>query len=142
MPYDPMLVEPMRQEARQLGAEELLDAASVHAALKDVAGTALVFVNSVCGCAAGGARPGLQMALAGAGVRPEHVYTVFAGQDLEATAAAREYFQPYFVEGVTQDAYILRDGKLVHMVQRHEIEGRPPQDIARALQAAFAQHCA
>ena len=140
MPYDPMLVEPMRQEARQLGAEELLDAASVHAALKDVAGTALVFVNSVCGCAAGGARPGLQMALAGAEVRPGHVYTVFAGQDLEATAAAREYFQPY--QPSSPQIGILRDGKLVHMVQRHEIEGRPPQDIARALQAAFAQHCA
>ena len=139
MPYDPMLVEPMRQEARQLGAEELLDAASVHAALKDAQGTALVLVNSVCGCAAGGARPGLQMALSEAEVRPGHVYTVFAGQDLEATAAAREYFLPY--QPSSPQIGILRDGKLVHMLQRHDIEGRTPQDIARALQAAFAQHC-
>jgi putative YphP/YqiW family bacilliredoxin len=139
MPYDPMLVEPMRQEARQLGAEELLDAASVHAALKDFEGTALVLVNSVCGCAAGGARPGLQMALAQAEVRPDRVYTVFAGQDLEATAAARQYFAPY--QPSSPQIGLLKDGKLVHMVQRHDIEGRAPQDIAEVLRAAFAQHC-
>lgn len=136
--YDERLVEPMRKEARELGCTELKSANEVHKALKDSKGTALVFVNSVCGCAAGGARPGLGLALKHP-TKPGHVYTVFAGQDTDATAAAREYFAPY--QKSSPQIGILKDGKIVHMVQRHDIEGRPPQAIAQALTAAFEKHC-
>lgn len=137
--YDPRIVEPMRAEARALGCSELLSAEDVHAALKQTTGTALVFVNSVCGCAAGGARPGLRLALQHA-VKPQHAYTVFAGQYKEATAAAREYFQPY--QPSSPQIALLKDGRIVHMLQRHDIEGRPPEVIAAGLAAAFEMHCA
>ena len=138
MPYPPMLVEPMREEARQMGCEELMDAASVEAILGQDSGSVLVLVNSVCGCAAGGARPGLKSAL-GNDKRPDKVVTVFAGQDLEATAKAREYFAPY--QPSSPQIGLLKDGKLVFMLQRHDIEGRTPDAIAQDLTKAFNENC-
>jgi putative YphP/YqiW family bacilliredoxin len=137
--YDPRIVDPMRAEAVKLGCTELRTSADVHTALKGTPGTVLVFVNSVCGCAAGGARPGLGLALRH-GTKPSKVYTVFAGQDKEATSAAREYFLPW--QPSSPQIGLLKDGKLVHMLQRHDIEGRSPEMIAAALTGAFDTHCA
>lgn len=136
--YPPQLVEPMRQEAVSAGCKELKSADEVHKALKGSKGPVLVFVNSVCGCAAGGARPALREALKDP-KRPGTAFTVFAGQDRDATAAAREYFAPY--QPSSPQIALLKDGKIVHMVQRHDIEGRLPQQIAADLRAAFAEHC-
>lgn len=138
MPYPPELVAPMRKEAVDLGCTELSTADDVHGALKDHKGTALVFVNSVCGCAAGGARPGLGLALRHA-KKPEAVYTVFAGQQIDATAAAREYFAPY--QPTSPQMGLLKDGKIVWMLQRHEIEGRHPDEIAKDITGAFDTYC-
>ena len=138
MPYDPMLVEPMREEARQIGCKELMSAGDVDNALADQKGTALVFVNSVCGCAAGGARPGLGLALQ-SDKKPDAVYTVFAGQDIDATQAARARFAPY--QPSSPQMGLIKDGELVWIMQRHDIEGRSPQDIAGDLKAAFEQFC-
>ncbi len=137
--YDPRIVDPMRAEAVKLGCTELKTAAEVKTALAGTQGMVLVFVNSVCGCAAGGARPGLGLALRHA-KKPPHAYTVFAGQDKEATAAAREYFLPY--QPSSPQIGLLKDGKLVHMLQRHDIEGRSPEMIAASLTGAFDTHCA
>jgi putative YphP/YqiW family bacilliredoxin len=99
----------------------------------------LVFVNSVCGCAAGNARPALRFALQH-GVRPQQVVTVFAGQDVDATARARQYFAEY--QPSSPSIALLRDGEVVHFVHRHQIEGRAPQDVAADLAAAFDRHFA
>ena len=136
--YDPMLVEPMRQEAVRAGCEETRSADEVHAAVKDAEGAVLVFVNSVCGCAAGGARPALTMALQGE-KKPTRSITVFAGNDRDATAAAREYFAPY--QPSSPQMGLLKGGELVWMLQRHDIEGRMPQEIAADMQKAFEEHC-
>jgi len=138
MPYDPRLVQPMRDEMLRMGATELKTVAEVDAALGDPQGTTLVFVNSVCGCAAGGARPALAVALQHAN-RPRQVVTVFAGQDTDATARARQYFAEYAPSSPSMA--LLRDGEVVHFVHRHMIEGRPPQDVARELMAAFDRYC-
>ncbi|MAB90390.1 MAG: BrxA/BrxB family bacilliredoxin [Planctomycetota bacterium] len=135
--YDPMLVEPMRQEAVAAGCEEARTADEVHAAVKETEGAVLVFVNSVCGCAAGGARPGLTLALAG-DTSPEKAITVFAGNDREATAAAREYFAPY--QPSSPQIGLLKGGELKWMLQRHDIEGRMPQEIAADIQGALREH--
>jgi putative YphP/YqiW family bacilliredoxin len=139
MPYDPMMVKPMREEVTRLGVEELLTPADVDRLLARKSGTALIFVNSVCGCAAGGARPGLAMALQHA-VKPDVVATVFAGQDVEATARARSYFEgnPPSSPAIA----LFKDGKLARLVQRWEIEGRDPRQIAKDLTATFDKHCA
>jgi putative YphP/YqiW family bacilliredoxin len=139
MPYDPRLVQPMREEMVRMGATELRTVAEVDAALGDPRGTVLVFVNSVCGCAAGGARPALAAALKHAN-RPQQVVTVFAGQDTEAAARARQYFAEYAPSSPSMALF--RDGEVVHFVHRHMIEGRPPQDVARDLITAFDKHCA
>jgi putative YphP/YqiW family bacilliredoxin len=139
MPYDPRLVQPMRDEMVRMGARELTTVAEVDAALGDQRGTTLVMVNSVCGCAAGSARPGLAAALKHEN-RPQQVVTVFAGQDTEATARARQYFADY--ASSSPSMALFRDGEVVHFVHRHMIEGRSPQDIARDLAAAFDKHCA
>ncbi len=139
MPYDPRLVQPMRDEMVRMGARELTTVAEVDAALGDQRGTMLVMVNSVCGCAAGSARPGLAAALKHEN-RPQQVVTVFAGQDTEATARARQYFAEY--ASSSPSMALFRDGEVVHFVHRHMIEGRSPQDIARDLAAAFDKHCA
>ena len=139
MPYDPRMVQPMRDEMVRMGARELTTVAEVDAALGDQKGTTLVVVNSVCGCAAGGARPALALALQH-GVRPQQVVTVFAGQDTEATARARQYFADYAPSSPSMALF--RDGEVVHFVHRHMIEGHAPAEIARSLTAAFDKHCA
>jgi putative YphP/YqiW family bacilliredoxin len=139
MPYNPALVAPMRQEMTSMGARELTSAADVDATLGDQRGTLLVFVNSVCGCAAGNARPALRLALQH-GVKPGQVVTVFAGQDVEATSRARQYFAEF--QPSSPSMALLKDGEVVHFVHRHQIEGRSPQAIAADLTAAFDRHFA
>jgi putative YphP/YqiW family bacilliredoxin len=139
MPYNPALVAPMRQEMTSMGARELTSAADVDSALGDQRGTMLVFVNSVCGCAAGNARPALRLALQHA-VKPVEVVTVFAGQDVEATSRARQFFAEY--QPSSPSMALLKDGEVVHFVHRHQIEGRSPQAIAADLTAAFDRHFA
>jgi putative YphP/YqiW family bacilliredoxin len=138
MPYNPTLVAPMRAEVTRLGARELTTASDVDAALGDQRGTMLVFINSVCGCAAGNARPALALALKHS-VLPQQVVTVFAGQDLEAVSRARQYFSEY--QPSSPSMALLRDGEVVHFVHRHQIEGRSPQSIAADLTAAFDKFC-
>ena len=134
MPYNPALVAPMRAEVTRLGAKELTSAAEVDTALGDQKGSMLVFVNSVCGCAAGNARPALALALKHT-VVPQQVVTVFAGQDVDAVARARQYFGEY--QPSSPSMALVRDGEVVHFVHRHQIEGRSPQVIATELTAAF-----
>src|ERR671921_2476095 len=137
MPYNPALVAPMRAEMTRMGAKELTSAAEVDAAIGDQKGSMLVFVNSVCGCAAGNARPALALALEHT-VVPQQVVTVFAGQDLDAAARARQYFGEY--QPSSPSIALLRDGEVVHFVHRHQIEGRSPQAIAADPTAAFDRH--
>jgi putative YphP/YqiW family bacilliredoxin len=138
MPYNPMLVAPMRDEMVQMGARELVNPADVDAALGDQRGTTLVFVNSVCGCAAGNARPALRQALKHS-VLPGAVVTVFAGQDVDAAARARQYFADYAPSSPSMA--LLRDGEVVYFMHRHQIEGRSPQAIATDLTVAFDRFC-
>lgn len=139
MPYDPVMVQPMRDELTQVGVEELLDGAAVDAFLGNKTGTALVLVNSVCGCAAAGARPAIRLALQHEN-RPDRVGTVFAGQDIEATAQARSYFAE--IPPSSPSFALFKDGELVHFVPRHAIEGRDAQTVAFDLVTAFDQYCA
>jgi len=134
MPYQEMMIRPMREEVTRLGVRELRTVAEVDEALGPGEGTSLVFVNSVCGCAAGGARPALALAL-GHHSKPERLYSVFAGQDLDATARARSYFADY--QPSSPSIAVLRDGEVVHFVHRHMIERRTPEAIAADLVAAF-----
>ena len=138
MPYDPRLVAPMRDEMVRMGAKELKTAAEVDEVLGDQKGTTLVFVNSVCGCAAGNARPALAQALTFA-VRPQQVVTVFAGQDVDATARARQYFSDY--QPSSPSMALFRDGEVVHFIHRHQIEGQAPQTVAANLTSAFERFC-
>ena len=135
--YDPELVQPMRDEVTRLGVKELRTAKDVEEAVKKP-GTTLVFVNSVCGCAAGGARPGLRMSMLNK-KKPDNMYTVFAGNDAEATAKAREFFAPY--RPSSPQIALMKDGKLVKMIQRHDIEGQDPANVAKMLSTAFDQYC-
>ncbi len=137
MPYDPMLVKPMREELTNAGFKELRTAAEVDAAMK-VPGVSLVVVNSVCGCAAAAARPGIIKALTHS-VRPDNLFTVFAGQDLEATERARSYFTG--IPPSSPSIAILRDGEVIAFMPRHHIEGRMPEHIADALVKAFDEIC-
>ena len=138
MPYPEYFVAPMRAELTDLGIEELRTAEAVDEALTRT-GTTLVVVNSVCGCAAGKARPGIAMAL-GHDVKPDHLTTVFAGADVEATERARSYFTGY--PPSSPSVALLQDGQLVYMMERRQIEGAPADVIARQLMAAFDQYCA
>ena len=138
MPYNPALVAPMREEMTRMGATELTTVAEVDAALGDQQGTTLVFVNSVCGCAAGNARPGLRLALEHP-VKPRQIVTVFAGQDVEAASRARQYFADY--QPSSPSMALMRDGEVVHFVHRHQIEGKTPQTVAANLVAAFERYC-
>jgi putative YphP/YqiW family bacilliredoxin len=122
-----------------LGFEELKTVDAVDAALKQREGTTLLVVNSVCGCAAANARPAVDMALHH-GARPDHLATVFAGQDVDATTRARGYFTGYRPSSPSMG--LLKDGKLVYMLERHDIEGRSAQAIASDLTAAFDKYCA
>jgi putative YphP/YqiW family bacilliredoxin len=137
--YPEILLVPMREELTKAGAKELKTAAEVDSALADKSGTAMVVVNSVCGCAAGKMRPGVRRALQSAS-RPDRVYTVFAGQDREATERARQLFGAF--PPSSPSLALFRDGQLVHFVPRSEIESRTAEDIAHRLSAAFEQHCA
>ncbi|MFN0059299.1 MAG: BrxA/BrxB family bacilliredoxin [Planctomycetota bacterium] len=139
MPYDPKLVQPMREELTRIGVKELLTAKDVDEFMKNSGGTALVLVNSVCGCAAGGARPGLALALRHATL-PDRIATVFAGQDLEATQQARGYFKD--VPPSSPSFALMKDGKLIEFVPRHRIEGHDAKAIAQELTKAFDKHCA
>lgn len=136
--YDPRIVEPMRAELTNAGVTELRTAAEVDTALKNATGTALVVVNSVCGCAAGAARPAVKLALKH-GKLPQKLYTVFAGQDKDATDRARSYFHGY--PPSSPSMALLKDGHVVAMVARHEIEGRSADQIAASLTAAFDEFC-
>jgi putative YphP/YqiW family bacilliredoxin len=132
------MIRPMREELTRLGAEELKTPEAVDQTLKDSKGTVMVVVNSICGCAAGKARPGIALALQH-DVRPDKVATVFAGADIEATDRARSYFTGY--PPSSPSIGLLKDGQLVYIMQRHQIEGRGPTEIAQELTQAFDQHC-
>ena len=136
--YDPELVRPMREELTRLGFEELKTAAEVDAVLGSERAPALVVVNSVCGCSARNARPAAALAIQHAR-RPARLLTVFAGQDAEATARARSYFTGY--QPSSPQIALFKDGKLVFMLERRNIEGRNARDIAADLTAAFDQYC-
>ena len=136
--YDERMVAPMRQELTRIGFEELRTPDQVDSVLKDASGTTLVVVNSICGCAARNARPAVTMALKGE-AKPEKLTTVFAGQDVEATQRAREYFTGY--PPSSPSIGLLKDGQLVYMMERWQIEGRPAQEIAEDLTEAFQKFC-
>lgn len=135
--YDPTLVQPMRDEVTRLGVQELTTPEQVDETLNS-SGTVLVFVNSVCGCAAGGARPGLRLALQH-GTLPDKMVSVFAGMDREAVDRARQHFLGY--PPSSPQIALMRDGKVVHMIPRHHIEGRSPEMIAQNLKDAFDEYC-
>ena len=137
MPYDPMLVQPMREELTSLGVKELRTADDVDVAMKQP-GTTMVVLNSVCGCAAGGARPGVALALKHH-ILPDNITTVFAGQDLEAVERARSYFTG--VPPSSPAIALMRDGEMVGFMPRHHIEGRTPEMIAASLTSAFDEIC-
>ncbi|QQR72517.1 MAG: BrxA/BrxB family bacilliredoxin [Holophagales bacterium] len=139
MPYSPLLVRPMREELTSAGFVELTTADEVDRFLGERNGTALLVVNSVCGCAAGMARPGVRLALQGA-IRPDRLATVFAGQDLEATARARSYFAE--LPPSSPSMALFKDGRLVFFLPRHRIEGRDALDVAQDLRQAFEQAAA
>jgi putative YphP/YqiW family bacilliredoxin len=136
--YNPALVQPMREELSSLGIKELLTPEEVDLTLKDAKGTTMVVVNSVCGCAAGGLRPGVAESLKNETV-PTTVTTVFAGQDKEATERARSYFHGY--PPSSPSVAILKDGDIVFMLQRRDIEGYSPSEIATKLKEAYNTHC-
>lgn len=138
MPYPEFMIEPMRQELTSLGFAELRTPTAVDEMVKQP-GTAMVVVNSVCGCAAGKARPGIAMALRHP-TRPDRLGTVFAGADIEATARARAYFTGKVPS--SPSVAILRDGALVYMLERPHIEMRSADEIAAELRAAFDTYCA
>jgi len=133
-----MLVTPMRQELTRLGVQEMRTADEVEQVLEDPQGTTLVVVNSVCGCAARNARPAVAMALEH-DKRPEKITTVFAGQDLDATARARSYFHGYAPS--SPQIALLKDGEVAMMLERHQIEGRSADAIAKDLVQAFDEYC-
>ncbi len=133
-----MMVQPMREDLTRLGFEELMTPADVDRVVADEQGTLLVVVNSVCGCAAGKARPGVTLALQHA-VVPDRLATVFAGMELDATDRAREYFAGY--PPSSPQIALFRAGQLVHMLERKDIEGREAREIADDLAGAFDRHC-
>jgi putative YphP/YqiW family bacilliredoxin len=129
----------MRQELAQLGIEETKTPEAVKEAVENTEGTLMVVVNSVCGCAAGGVRPGIAMALQNSDVAPDKTITVFAGADIDATDVARDYFTDY--NPSSPAIGLMKSGKLVKMFERKDLEGRHPQQIAQALVSAFNEHC-
>jgi putative YphP/YqiW family bacilliredoxin len=137
--YPEELVAPMRKDLTVAGFTELKTAQEVESVLADDKGTTLLVINSVCGCAAGAARPGVKMALSNSNLKPNKLVTVFAGVDKEAVSKAREYTMPYPPSSPCMA--IFKDGELVHFIERHHIEGRNAQMIAQHLQAAFEEFC-
>lgn len=139
MPYPEMMIAPMREDLRRIGFQELKTKDEVDAVLGGERRTTLLVVNSMCGCAAGAARPAIQMSL-GQENKPEVLATVFAGQDLDATERARDYITGY--PPSSPSVALFRDGQLVWMLERHEIQGRGPEQIADDLKRAYDQYCA
>lgn len=137
--YPEPLVKPMKAELTSLGFEDLTTPEAVETALSDKEGTVFMVVNSVCGCAAGAARPGVKLALEGATKKPSKLTTVFAGFDADAVAQARKHFAPYPPSSPCMA--IFKDGKLVHFIERHHIEGRNAQMISEHLKSAFEEFC-
>lgn len=136
--YPEEIVAPMKSELTEVGFEQLTTAEAVDNLMNKASGTALIMVNSVCGCAAANARPAVRMAIGNAKT-PSTLATVFAGVDGEATAQARKYFLPY--PPSSPSIALMKDGKLVHFIERHHIEGRPAELIAENLKAAFDEYC-
>lgn len=136
--YPAQIVTPMKAELTENGFDEMLTPADVDSTLaKD--GTTLVMINSVCGCAAGSARPGVVMAVHNAAKKPDHLTTVFAGFDIDAVNKVREHLLPY--PPSSPMVALFKDGEIVHVIERHQIEGRPAQVIAHNLIAAFNEFC-
>jgi putative YphP/YqiW family bacilliredoxin len=137
--YPEIMVIPMREELTRIGVQELRTAGEVDRAIVNQSGTTMVIVNSICGCAAGRMRPAVRLALQNS-VRPEEMFSVFAGQDTEATERARSYFTGY--PPSSPSIALLRDGKLIYMMQRSDIEHREAADIAAELKKTFDKFCA
>jgi bacilliredoxin len=138
MPYPEIMIRPMREDLTRLGVEELKTTDEVDASIPNSKGTLMVVVNSICGCAAGRARPGVALALEH-DVKPDRVVTVFAGADIEATERARSYFTGYGPS--SPSIALLKDGQLVFMLERYQIEGREASQIAGELTKAFDKYC-
>ena len=134
-----MMIHGMRAELADLGIEETKSSEAVKSAVESTDGTLMVVVNSVCGCAAGGVRPGIAMALQNSQAKPDRSITVFAGADIDATDTAREYFTGYMPS--SPSIGFLKNGKLVRMFERRDLEGRHPTVIAEALAEAFNEYC-
>jgi putative YphP/YqiW family bacilliredoxin len=139
MPYPEIMIHGMRAELAQIGFEETKTPEAVKAAIENTPGTVMVVVNSVCGCAAGGVRPGIAMALSNSSAKPDKLITVFAGADIDATETARAYFEGY--QPSSPSIAFLQGGKLVKMFERKDLEGRHPAIIAEQLTAVFNQLC-
>lgn len=138
MPYDPVQTKPMRDEVTQLGVKELTTAEEVDNFINNSKGTSLIFINSVCGCAAGSARPGLALSLQGT-TKPDNIATVFAGQDIEATERVRSKIEGY---PPSSPCFVFfKDGKFSSIVQRHEIEQKQPEELADTLKKLYKQLC-
>jgi len=138
MPYPEIMIRPMREDLTRLGVEELKTPEAVDETIRNSKGTLMVVVNSICGCAAGKARPGVALALQNE-VKPNKVATVFAGADIEATERARSYFTGYGPS--SPSIALLKDGELVYMLERYQIEGRNAHEIAGELTQAFEKYC-
>jgi putative YphP/YqiW family bacilliredoxin len=139
MPYDERFITPMRQELTRIGVQELRTAAEVDQVLAGASEPTLLVVNSMCGCAARNARPAIAMSLQASDKKPALMTTVFAGQDLEATARAREFITGY--PPSSPSIALLKDGDVAFMLERHQIEGRTADAIAQDLVNAFQEHC-
>jgi bacilliredoxin len=138
MQYPEIMIRPMREDLTRIGVEELRTADAVDDAVKNTSGTLMIVVNSVCGCAAGKARPGIALALQHHN-KPDRIATVFAGADIEATERARDYFKGH--RPSSPSIGILKDGELVYMMERYQIEGQGPEAIATELKRAFDEVC-
>ena len=138
MPYSEILIKPMREDLTRAGVEEARTPEQVEDAIRNTEGTLMVVVNSVCGCAAGKARPGVALALQSE-ARPDRSITVFAGADIEATAKAREHFAPY--PPSSPSIGLFKNGQLVYMLERREIENKYAEEIAEELKSAFQRFC-
>ena len=139
MPYSPLIVNPMRQELASIGFEDLMTVEAVDSFVEEKAPSAILVINSVCGCAAGQARPGVALALQSEN-RPERLVTVFAGQDVEATKKARDYFAD--IPPSSPSIALFKEGELVYFVPRHRIESRSAEEVATDLTAAFNRYFA
>ena len=139
MPYPESFIAPMREELTRLGVQELRTSSEVDAVVRQKSATVMVVVNSMCGCAAGKARPGVALALRHP-VKPDVVATVFAGADIDATERVRSYFAAHLPS--SPSIAILRDGQLLYLLERHQIENQTAETIARILTEAFDRFCA